>query len=102
MHVGFLAQESATVASAMSLVFAAIILFAWLLGFRAWWMLFGAGGLLGLCVYWGMLAVSAGPAPVVSRADIALWVRVVLLVAFLLLTVAFGLIAGRLWRWGKI
>lgn len=98
MHAGFLAQESATLASVLSLVFCGITLGAYWLGFRAWWVVFGAAGLGGLCLYFGMLAVSAGPAPVVGRSEIALWVREVLLGTYALFAVAFGLVAGRLWR----
>ena len=98
MHAEFLAQESATLASVLSLVFCCITLGAYWLGFRSWCVAFGAAGLAGLCLYFGMLAVSAGPNPAVGRADIALWVRQVLIVTYGLLAVAFGLVARRLWR----
>lgn len=98
MHIGLLAQESATLASVLSLVFGVITAYAYHLGFRAHWLLFGAAGLWGLALYFGMLAVSAGPAPIVLRGDIALPLRSILLLTFALLAIAFGMILFRLWR----
>lgn len=98
MHIGWLAQESATLASVLSLVFGVITVYAYRLGFRARWLLFGAAGLWGLALYFGMLAVSAGPAPIVLRGDIALQLRSMLLLAFAPLAVAFAMVLYRLWR----
>ena len=45
-------------------------------------------GWLGLCVYWSLIAISAGPNPVWPRADIATPIRLLLLVS--MATLALG------------
>lgn len=96
MHISIGAFEINTAASALALLFGGI----WLMGWsrtRIGYMLPLALGWWGLCIYWGLLAVSAGPAPVVDRSDIAPMVRGVLLVSVTLL--AWGKVAMLLMAW---
>ena len=53
------------------------------------------GGWFALCIYWSLLAISAGPAPVLSRAYIAMVVRVLGILAACLMLTGGGLM---LWR----
>ena len=95
MHTSALAFESATLASVMFMAFGMITMYAWWLGLRFPWLLAGAGGLFVMMFYFGLLAVSAGPAPVIPRAVIALALRLLLVAGTLLLAVPFAY-AGRL------
>lgn len=80
VHVTWGAFAVNVAASIASLAFATLWLIAWRRA-RAGYMLLLAVGWFGLCVYWGLLAVSAGPDPVLSRANIATMVRYLLLVS---------------------
>lgn len=102
MHTQDLAFASTTLASVLSLAFGMITIYAFVLGFRLRWLLFGAAGWLGLSIYFGLLAVSAGPAPVISRGDLAAYVRVVLIVAYGLFAVHFAVLANLLLRYGAL
>ncbi len=84
MHVLWGAFEVNVIASVASLLFALLWLAAWHRT-RHGYMLLLAAGWLGLCGYWGMIAVSAGSAPVISRATIAGVIREWLLVTIALL-----------------
>jgi hypothetical protein len=84
VHVSWGAFEVNVTASVASLLFALI----WLAGWRRTrhgYMLTLAAGWVGLCAYWGMIAISAGPAPEISRAAIASVIREELLVSIALL-----------------
>ena len=83
------AYEVNVIASVASLLFALL----WLAGWRRTrhgYLLLLAAGWAGLCMYWGMIAISAGSAPLLSRAAIASVLREQLLVS-----IAF-LVAGKL------
>lgn len=84
MHVSWGAYEVNVTASVAALLFALIWLATYRRGRRGY-MLLMAAGWAGLCCYWGMIAVSAGAAPLVSRAVIASGLREVLLVSVALL-----------------
>lgn len=102
MHTSALAFESATLASVLSLTFGMITLYAYWLGLRLRWLLFGAGGWLTLALYFGLLAISAGPAPAIPRSDMALGLRLSLIVAYALLGVFSGYVARFLLRAGVL
>jgi hypothetical protein len=102
MHTEELAFGSTTLASVLSLAFAIIMVYAFVLGIRLRWLLVGAAGWLGLSLYFGLLAISAGPAPVISRGDIADWVRVVLIVSYTMFGIFFGAISRMLLRYGAV
>ena len=102
MHTQDLAFASTTLASVLSLAFGMITIYAFLLGLRLRWLLFGAAGWLGMSLYFGLLAVSAGPAPVISRGELADWVRVVLILAYGLFAVYFAALARLLLRYGAL
>lgn len=84
IHVTWGAFSVNVAASVAALLFGLIWLFAWR-RMRYAYALLLAGGWLGLCVYWGLLAVSAGPAPVMERGAIVVPVRATLLVSMGLL-----------------
>jgi hypothetical protein len=84
VHVTWGAFSINAAAAVSALLFSLIWLFAWRRMRYAYTLLL-AGGWLGLCVYWGLLAVSAGPAPVIERTNIVVPVRATLLVSMALL-----------------
>lgn len=100
VHVTWGAFSVNAAASIVALLFSLIWLSAWR-RMRYAYALFLAAGWLGLCVYWGLLAISAGPAPVMERGAIVVPVRATLLVSMgLLLTgkVAWLVMACRVQR----
>jgi len=99
MHVGILAQESTTIASTLSLVFSVLLLYTFWIGFRGQYLLWMSLGFFGLALYFGLLTISSGPQPLISRGEIARAVREVLIVSYLLLAVGFVRVGRRLWRW---
>lgn len=84
VHVTWGAFSVNAAASIAALLFALIWLYAWR-RMRYAYALLLAGGWLGLCAYWGLLAISAGPAPVIERGSIVVPVRATLLVSMALL-----------------
>lgn len=84
VHVTWGAFTVNVAASVCALLFCLIWLFAWR-RMRYAYALLLAGGWLGLCVYWGLLAISAGPAPVIERTAIVVPVRATLLISIGLL-----------------
>jgi uncharacterized membrane protein len=83
MHTSLLAFESPAIASICSLVFAILIVYAYILRLRCRWVLWGAAGWMGFSIYFGLLAVSAGVNPQLGRAEIVLTIRVVLLLTYI-------------------
>lgn len=83
MHTSTLAFESPAIASIASLVFGTLVVYAYLLHLRAWWVLFQALGWYGFTVYFGLLAISAGADPLLGRAEIVLTIRFVLLITYM-------------------
>ena len=97
LHVSWGAYEVNVTASIAALLFALLWLAAWLRTRHAYMLLLAAGW-AGLCVYWGMIAVSAGSAPVVSRAAIAGMIREWLLLSIALMAAGKGLWLRAAWR----
>lgn len=97
VHTSMLAFESPLLLSVTALVSGGIWLLLWtrtrigymLLLMLGWWL---------LCGYWSLLAISAGPAPVLSRGEIAVSVRLTGISAAAVL--ACGKIV-MLWRWWR-
>lgn len=102
MHTQDLAFASPTLASVLSLAFGMITIYAFVLGLRWRWLLLGAAGWFGLSAYFGLLSISSGPAPVISRGEIADWVRIVLIVAYGLFAVFFAALARLLLRYSAL
>ena len=82
MHSGLLAFESVTYASVMSMVFGSLLLIMYRFGVRiagmrilvlAWYM---------MCIYFLVLAISAGAASFVLRTQTALFIRIWLMITF--------------------
>jgi len=95
-----LAFESSLALAIMALAFAATQLLFWRQT-RARYLLFWLAGWLVLCIYWSLLAVSAGPAPVIARGDIALIVRLLGLAAVFVMLSGLLLLLLCLRRNGK-
>lgn len=96
-HTGMLAFESPLLLSIVALLSGGIWLLLWTRTHIRYMLLLMAGWWL-LCCYWGLLAVSAGPAPVLARGDIALSVRLTGIGAAVALA---GGKAVMLWRWWR-
>lgn len=69
MHQGILAFEAPMVCALVCFAAAQLYVYAWWLGCRPWPILIGALGWLLWSIYFGLLAVSAGPSPQFLRAD---------------------------------
>ena len=95
-----LAFESPLLLALMALSSTAVWLLLWRRA-RAPYMLLLLGGWLGLCMYWAMLAISAGPAPMVARGDIAVAVRVLGIVVAAVIEAGKLLLLLRMWRNGR-
>ena len=99
-HTSMLAFESALVLALMALSSAAVWLLLWRRS-RAPYMLLLLAGWLGLCLYWSLLAISAGPAPVVDRTIVAVAVRVLGIVVALVIAAGKLCMLARMFRNGK-
>ena len=99
-HTSMLAFESPLLLALMALSSSAVWLLLWKRT-RARYMLLLLPGWLGLCVYWSLLAVSAGPAPVIARGDIAVAVRVLGVVVAVIMETGKVLMLLRMWRNGR-
>lgn len=97
MHVSQGAFVVNLIASVAALLFALLWLAAWRRT-RHGYMLLLAAGWAGLCVYWGMLAVSAGSNPVIDRATIAAVIRGELLVSIALLATGKAAMLRLAWK----
>ncbi len=97
MHVSLGAFEVNVIASVLSLLFALLWLAAWLRTRHAYMLLLAAGW-AGLCGYWGMLAITAGTAPLVSRAAITGIIREWLLLCMALLLAGKAAWLRAAWR----
>ena len=70
--LGFYANMSAAVAYfGLTMLF----IFVWWVRLRPWFTLIGAGWLALLCLYFSMLAISAGPDPIIDRAALVYPIR---------------------------
>ena len=83
-HTTVLAMEVNWFAALVAVFSAASWLVMWHAQRRAYALLL-AWGWIGLCAYFSLIAISAGPAPVFARADIALAVRLILVASMALL-----------------
>ena len=99
-HTSMLAFESPLMLALMALSSSAVWLLLWRRS-RAPYMLLMLAGWLGLCLYWSMLAISAGPAPVLPRGDIAVAVRVLGVVVALVIVAGKILLLRQMWRNGR-
>lgn len=99
-HTGMLAFESPLLLSVTALVSGWIWLLMWSRTHVAYMLSIAAGWWL-LCVYWGLLAISAGPAPELSRTELALMVRVIGVTAALTLAGGKAVMLWRMWRAGR-
>lgn len=95
-----LAFESPLLLSIIALVSGSVWLMLWTRT-RIWYMLLSVIGWWLLCVYWGMLAISAGPSPILDRGDVALAVRLIGIVAGIVLLVGKSAILWFWWRADK-
>jgi hypothetical protein len=84
VHVSWGAYEINVIASVASLLFALLWLAGWTRT-RHGYMLTLAVGWVGLCAYWGLIAITAGEAPVVKRATMAPLIRGELMISMALL-----------------
>lgn len=90
VHTSMLALEANWFAALIALLSAAMWLTIWYRTHQGYALLCALGW-CGLCVYWSLLAVSAGPAPVFARAETALVARMVIMGSMALLG------AGKMW-----
>jgi hypothetical protein len=97
VHTGMLAFESPLLLSVTALVSGGIWLLLWTRTRIGYMLLLAAGWWL-LCCYWGLLAISAGPAPALSRGEIASIVRITGMGAAAVLAGGKGVM---LWRWWR-
>lgn len=69
--------------------FAAALLFflSWRIGARPWWVLVAVMGWLSWTIYFALLAITAGPAPMLSRQEITPMVRWAELIGAVLIAV---------------
>lgn len=100
VHTGMLSFESPLLLSVMALVSGGIWLLLWTRTHIGYMLLLASGWLL-LCCYWGMLAISAGPAPVLARGEIAASVRLMGVGAAAVLAGGKGVMLWRWWRAGR-
>ena len=99
-HTSMLAFESPLMLALMALSSSAVWLLLWRRS-RAPYMLLLLAGWLGLCLYWSLLAISAGPAPVLPRADIAVAVRALGVLVALVIAAGKLCMLARMFRNGK-
>ncbi len=76
MHQGYLAFEAPIICALTSFAAAQIYVYAWWLGVRPWPILIGALGWLIWAIYFAMLAVSAGPDPMIVRGNAMINIRI--------------------------
>lgn len=100
VHTGMLAFESPLLLSVTALVSGGIWLLLWTRTRISYMLLLAAGWWL-LCCYWGLLAISAGPAPLLARADIGSSVRLAGIGAAAVLAGGKGIMLWRWWRAGR-
>lgn len=76
MHSSMLAYEAPLVCSLASFAAAMLFFLSWRIGTRPWWVLVAVGGWLCWTIYFALLAITAGPAPMITREQIQLMVRI--------------------------
>lgn len=70
-----LAHEAPLICSLVTFAAAWLFFMSWRIRLRPWWVLVAMFGWLSWTIYFALLAISAGPAPMLKRADIASMVR---------------------------
>jgi hypothetical protein len=70
-----LAFEAPFVCALVTFAAALLFFFSWRIGSRPWWILVAVGGWLSWTIYFALLAITAGPAPMITRAEITPMVR---------------------------
>lgn len=67
--------EAPLVCSLTTFLAALLFFFSWRIGVRPWWVMVAVGGWLSWTIYFALLAITAGPAPMIERSDIVPMVR---------------------------
>ena len=97
MHQSMLAYEAPLVCALTSFAAALLFAYSWAIRARPPYVLVGAAGWLSWTIYFSLLAISAGPAPMLARGDMVAMVRAsemlggLLLAVWLVCWVRFGI-----------
>jgi hypothetical protein len=70
-----LSFEAPLVCSLTTFAAALLFFFSWRIARRPWWVLMAVFGWLSWTIFFALLAITAGPAPMIERADITAMVR---------------------------
>lgn len=101
MHISTLAFESVFLASILFVDLAITIAIITAAGRRPQYTWLLAAGFLGLSVYFGLLAITAGAAPIWQRTEMAIWIRAILMVVIVCMA-AWGMcLVGEMVRRGR-
>ncbi len=90
MHSSMLAFEAPLVCAMVTFAAALLFFFAWRIGARPWYVLVAVFGWLSWTIYFALLAITAGPAPMLERGDIVAMVRWAELIGGVLIAVWLG------------
>lgn len=91
-----LAYEAPFVCALTCFAAACLFSYAWRIGARPWYVLVAVAGWLSWTVYFALLTITAGPAPVMARGDLVPTVRLaelaggLLIAAWLVFWIGFG------------
>jgi len=85
-----LAYEAPLVCALTAFAAALLFFFSWRIGVRPWYVLVAVLGWLCWTIYFALLAITAGPAPMITRGDIVPMVRVAELLGGILIAVWLG------------
>jgi len=97
MHSSMLAYEASLVCALTSFAAAILFVYAWVIKARPWYILVAVAGWLSWTIYFSLLAITAGPAPMLERSEIVDMVRTsemlggLLLAGWLVCWVRFGI-----------
>ena len=75
MHSSMLAYEAPLICALTSFAAALLFFFSWRIGVRPWWVLVAVFGWLAWTIYFSLLTISAGPAPMLRRGEITAMIR---------------------------
>ena len=70
-----LAYEAPLISALVTFAAAWLFFMSWRLRLRPWWVLVAMFGWLSWTIFFALLAISAGPAPMLKRADITSMIR---------------------------
>ena len=82
-----LAFEAPLICALTTFGAAILFFFSWRIGVRPWWVLVAVFGWLSWTIYFSLLAISAGPSPILDRGDMAPMVRWAELIGGVLLAI---------------